>query len=137
MNQLYSTHPSKYTPSNRNLPLVISREKEAYKYWQTLHRNFPKVERFGLGQKIDLIFLDILEFTYTASYLPPEQKIIELEKIIPRLDILKFFIQIAWENKLIHASKYAELSQKLEEIGRMVGGWRKGLLKRKLSPDNR
>jgi len=110
---------------------VINREKEAYKYWQALHRNFPKVERFGLGQKIDLVFLNILELTYTASYSPPEQKIIILEKIIPRFDILKFFIQIAWENKLIHTNKYAELSQKLEEIGRMLGGWKKGLLQKK------
>lgn len=107
---------------------MIAREKEAYQYWQELHRNFPKVERLGLGQKIDLVFLDILELTYTASYLPPKQKIIELGKIIPRLDILKFFIQITWENKLIHTNKYTELSQKLEEVGRMLGGWRRGLL---------
>lgn len=125
------------TPPSENLPTVINKEKEAYQYWQALHRNFPKVERFSLGQKIDFVFLDILELTYATSYLPLEQKIIELEKIIPRLDILKFFIQIAWENKLIHTSKYAELSQRLNEIGRMLGGWKKGLHKRKLSPINR
>jgi len=113
---------------------VVNKEKEAYKFWQALHRNFPKIERFGLGQKIDLVFLDILGLTYTASYLPPEQKIIILEKIIPRFDILKFFTQLAWEDKLIPTAKYAELSQKLEEIGRMLGGWRKGLLQKKTPP---
>ena len=110
---------------------MISREKEAYQYWLALQKNMPKIERFGIGQKIDLVFLDILELTYTTSYLPPEQKIIGLGKTISRLDILKFFIQIAWENKLIHTNKYAELSQKLDEIGRMLGGWRKGLLQKK------
>ena len=96
-----------------------------------MHRNFPKTERFSLGQKIDLVFLDLLELTYTASFLPLEQKLAGLEKIMPRLDILKFLMQIAWENKLVHTSKYAELSQKLEEIGRMLGGWRKGLIQKK------
>lgn len=117
--------------------MVLAREKEAYQYWQALHRSFPKIERFGLGQKIDLTFLNVLELTYATSYLPLEQKLAGLEKIIPRLDILKFFIQIAWENKLIHTTKYAELSQKLEEIGRMLGGWKKGLIQKKLSPNNR
>jgi len=84
-----------------------------------------------LGQKISLLFINVLELTFTASYLPPDQKIIELGKIISRLDILKFFAQIAWENKLIPTEKYIEFSQKLEEIGRMIGGWRKGLLQKK------
>ncbi|MEK7553373.1 MAG: four helix bundle protein [Patescibacteria group bacterium] len=50
-----------------------------------------------------------------------------LGKIISRLDVLKFFVQLAWENKLIPTEKYAELSKRLKEIGRMLGGWRKGL----------
>lgn len=108
-------------------PVVIAKEKEAYQYWLALYRNFPKTERFGLGQKIDLLFIEALELSFAALYLPPEQKIIELGKTINRLDALKFFLQIAWENKLIPTNKYGELSQKIEEIGRMFGGWRKGL----------
>jgi hypothetical protein len=50
-----------------------------------------------------------------------------LGKTISRLDLLKFFTQIAWENKLIPMEKYLEFSKKIEEIGRMLGGWKKGL----------
>ncbi|NCA94382.1 MAG: four helix bundle protein [Sphingobacteriia bacterium] len=57
-----------------------------------------------------------------------------LGKILTRLDILKFFSQLAWENKLIPNDKYIELSERLLEIGRMLGGWRKGLLEKKLPP---
>jgi hypothetical protein len=92
-----------------------------------LQKNFPKTERYGLGQKINQTFLEILELTFNASYLPPDQKIIMLGRTISRLDILKFFTQLAWENKLIPMEKYAALAQKIEEIGRMLGGWRKGL----------
>ena len=119
------------TPPPSGLPAVIAKEKEAYQFWLVLHRDFPKTERFSLGQKISLLFINVLELTFTASYLPPDQKIIELGKIISRLDILKFFTQLAWENKLIPTGKYLELSQKLEEIGRQLGGWRKGLLQKK------
>ncbi len=54
-----------------------------------------------------------------------------LGKTISRLDILKFFLQIAWENKLIPTEKYAEFSKRFEEIGRMLGGWKKGLSEKK------
>jgi len=59
--------------------------------------------------------------------LAPEAKITLLGKIISKLDTLKFFTQLAWEGKLIPHDKYIELSAKLEEIGKMLGGWRKGL----------
>jgi hypothetical protein len=109
------------------VPTVITKEKEAYKFFLSLQKNFPKTERYGLGQKINQTFLEVLEFTFTASYLPPDTKIIMLGKTISRLDILKFFTQLAWENKFIPTEKYAELSLKLEEIGRMIFGWKKGL----------
>ena len=115
---------------------MIAKEKEAYQYWQAIHHDFPKTERFSLGQKISLLFISVLEMTFTASYLPPDLKIIELGKVISRLDILKFFVQIAWENKLISTEKYTELSVKLDEIGRQLGGWRKGLLEKKTPAEN-
>jgi hypothetical protein len=68
-----------------------------------------------------------LELSFTASYQPPELKIITLGKTISRLDVMKFFLQIAWENKLIPNEKYIELSKNLDGIGRMFGGWKKGL----------
>jgi hypothetical protein len=92
-----------------------------------LLRDFPKVERIGIGAKIELSFLIVLELTFTSTYLPPEQKIISLTNTISKLDILKFFAQLAWEEKLIPTEKYADLSKQLEEIGRMLGGWKKGL----------
>ena len=108
-------------------PIIISKEKEAYKYWLILHRNFPKTERFNLGQIINEKFLLILESSFIASYSPPNEKIIILSKTTKNLDALKFFCQIAWENKLIPTDRYAELSKLLEEIGRMLGGWKKSL----------
>lgn len=95
-----------------------------------MHRDFPKTERYGLGRRIDNLFLEVLELSFTAAYLPPEHKIVFLGKTISRLDVLKFFLQLAWENKLIPSEKYIGLSGKIEEIGRMLGGWRKGLQKK-------
>lgn len=101
--------------------------KETYSFWIILHRNFPRVERLGIGQKIEQAFLSAIELTFCSSYLSIEQKIPLLNKAISRLDVLKFFTQFAWENKLIPTDKYSELLLKLEEIGRQLGGWKKGI----------
>jgi hypothetical protein len=107
---------------------VLLNLKDAYRFWLPLHRNLPKTERFGLGQKIEQSLLEAIELVFCASYLAPEQKIPLLTRAISRLDVVKFFTQLAWESKLIPTDKYSELILKFEEIGRMLGGWRKGLL---------
>jgi hypothetical protein len=101
--------------------------KRVYCLWLVVYRNFPKVERFGIGDKIEQSYLNVLELTICLSYLSPEYKIPMLNKAITKLDIVKFFIQLAWENKLIPTDKYSELLCGLEEIGRQLGGWKKGL----------
>ncbi len=53
-----------------------------------------------------------------------------LSKTIAKLDNLKFFMQLAWEAKLIPTEKYTNISRDFEDIGRQLGGWRKGLQKK-------
>ena len=65
--------------------------------------------------------------SFSCLYLPPEPKAALLGRVISRMDTLKFFVQLAWESKLIPTKDYAAFSEKLEEIGKMLGGWRKGL----------
>ena len=117
------------TPPHSKIPIVILKQKDAYQFWLTIHRNFPRVERLGIGQKIESLFLDSLESSFSCVYLPTEPKMVLLGKTISKLDMLRFFCQLAWESRLIPTDKYTELSEKLEEVGRMLGGWRKGLNK--------
>jgi hypothetical protein len=81
----------------------------------------------GIGNKIDGAFLGTIELTFCLSYLSLEHKIPLLNKAITKLDIVKFFTQLAWESKLIPTDKYSDLLLRLEEIGRQLGGWKKGL----------
>jgi hypothetical protein len=108
-------------------PLTLVKLKEAYKSWLTLYRGFPKVERFGLGQKIEGSFLSALELVFLSSYLPPREKLPLLAKAITRIDVVKFFLQIAWESKLLTTPQYSNLLASIEEIGKMLYGWKKGL----------
>ncbi len=85
-------------------------------------------ERFGIGSRIDDLLLDLLESLRKASYMETANKPLALGNAIGILDSLRFFLQLSWEAKLIANKQYAELAISVEEIGRMTGGWRKGLL---------
>jgi ribosomal protein S18 len=73
----------------------------------------------------------MVELLFTASYLGKEQKLPYLQKAGGKLDLLKFFLQIAWELKYIDNKKYIILSEHLSETGKMLGGWIKGILQKK------
>jgi len=82
-----------------------------------------------LGEKIDSLLIEIMESTLLASQFYKTQKIPYVRQAIMKLDLLKFFLQIAWEIKALDNKKYIVLSEKLNEIGKMLGGWLKQLLK--------
>ncbi len=78
--------------------------------------------------------MDVIELLFIASRLPKEQKLPYLQKASIKLDLLKFFLQITWEIKAIDAKKYILLSEHLNEIGKMLGGWIKGLQYKQTPP---
>jgi len=110
-------------PPTENLS-IIKKIVEAYKLWHDYVKNFPKTSRYSLGGKIEGLFADLIESSYTAGYLPKNEKLPSIEKSISKLNLLNFFLQIAWELKAIDNNKYLNLSLLLNEIGRMLGGWR-------------
>ncbi len=103
------------------------RLKDTYGLWQRYLVDFPKQNRYTLGNKIDDVFLIAIEFSFLASYAKLDTKIIHLERCISRVDLLKLLLQLAWEIHALDNQKYITISEHLTEIGRMLGGWRKGL----------
>lgn len=70
-----------------------------------------------------------MELLFTASYLNKEQKLPYLKRAAIKLDLLKFFLQVSWELKVLNNKNYIILSEKLDEIGKMLGGWIRGIQK--------
>lgn len=89
----------------------------------------PRLTRFSLGTKIDILFTDTLQLMLSAKYAPREQKLEYIRTLCTNIDAIKFFLQIAFELKALSAKKYSSVSIPLEEIGKMVGGWKKQLEK--------
>ncbi len=89
--------------------------------------HIPKGGRYTIGARIENKFLDLLEFAYRAYFTEREKKAEKILQCILILDTLKFFVQVAWEGKLVSNKQFEETVVKLGEIGRMLGGWKKSL----------
>lgn len=65
---------------------------------------------------------------YLARYAQKNLKIAYVDKAGAKLDLIKFFMQIGFELKMIDPKKFAAISLILNEIGQMIGGWKKSFV---------
>ena len=85
--------------------------------------------RYSLGEKITNLFIELTELILIAGYSEKSQKLQILQKASIKLDLLKYFLQTAFELKAIDNQKLSNLIIPLGEVGRQLGGWTKQLLK--------
>jgi hypothetical protein len=91
--------------------------------WIGYYETLPKIHKYSLGQKIDTLFIEIIEGIAIATFLSREDKLPWVRLAIRKTDTLKILLMVLWEAKSIDNKKYVALSLKVEEIGKMLGGW--------------
>lgn len=69
----------------------------------------------------------MIELLVEASYLPKEEKITSLKHASNKLEVLKVFFRLLHELKVIDQKKYIDLQSRIQEIGKMFGGWMKSI----------
>ena len=104
---------------------ILSKAAAAYKNWHTYLIHFPRLDKYTLGTKIDNLFCDLIELLLEAYHTNRETKLEIITTACVRLDAIKYFVKIAWELKAINTKNYTDLSLNLNEIGKMLGGWKK------------
>jgi len=92
-----------------------------------------KTHRHSLGQRIDAFFIEIMEAIAVASFLSREEKLPYIRLAMRKTDALKILLMVLWETKSLDNKKYAALSIKIIEIGKMLGGW-SGQIQKQNSP---
>lgn len=92
--------------------------------WVNIVPHMSKGARYTMGVRIENKFIDLLELTYLAYFSKKENKIEKISECILALDTLKFIISTAWDAKFISHKHFEDIAPKLEEAGRMLGGWK-------------
>ena len=108
---------------------MLQKVTEAYKIWHNYLPHLPKLVRYSLAEKINVLFTDVIELTLTAGFTSRDHKSLLIQKANIKLDTLKYFLQLAWELKALDNKQFIAISTPLVEVGKMFGGWQKQLLK--------
>lgn len=111
------------TPINR--PPVYTLLVEMVGWTLDRTASLPKSQRFTFGERVDRLTLDCLELTLEAIYCSREKKPEPLHRLNLNLEKLRVFWRLICDRRWISQQQLLYVSQRLDEIGRMIGGWLK------------
>lgn len=84
---------------------------------------FPRAQKFLLGDRLQGAALDVLEGLVEAAYTRARAPI--LARVNLGLEKLRFLFRLSRDLGYLDLRRYEFAARALEEIGRMVGGWKK------------
>lgn len=87
--------------------------------------SLPRSHRFTFGERLDRLTLDCLERVIEALYSPPAAKLAPLRELNLNLEKLRVFWRLISDRRWISLEQLLFANQRLDEIGRMAGGWLK------------
>jgi four helix bundle protein len=90
-------------------------------YSMPIVNRLPKSQRFILGQRIQNSMLAVASLIVKANKL--RNKMPLLYELDIELEQLRLLIRVAKDLKYLPIRKYENHVQKIDEIGRLLGGW--------------
>src|ERR1035438_4706285 len=86
---------------------------------------FPRDQKFVLGDRIENKLLNVQEDCLRAYY--SRDKRGHLLEANLQLEVARHLVRLAYALKLFSNHTYGVLAEKMDEVGRMIGGWLKSV----------
>ncbi|MEK7552791.1 MAG: four helix bundle protein [Patescibacteria group bacterium] len=104
---------------------IVHQLGELYKHVYQIGKKLSKGDKLGVWSKIEIVCLECLELSITASLLPLTSKTEPLRRLGLKIEVMKRLIRLCCEIKIIEDRVYLCLTQPLQEISKMTAGWYK------------
>lgn len=104
---------------------VFLKTYDLYKVLYEAVKKFNKSDKYSLGEKIKEKVIELIEAITKAGYAKAEWKVVQIEQAIITLELIKVFIRLAYDTNCLNEKQYLNLQECAQEIGRMLGGWKK------------
>jgi len=110
--------------------LIYQKQEDLIQYVYQLLKKYPKIEKYALVSEIRTSMFRTLEYIILANKINNKMnKLKIINQIDAEIAIQKFFSRFSYKNKYISHNNYYEWSKRLDEIGKIIGGWIKSCLK--------
>jgi len=126
------TIPLDRPPAAEAGPELLALQKwETFAAWFLNHTaRWPKAARFTLTQRLENHALDVTELLVQARYEPPLRARL-LREVNLQLERMRFLCRLARDARVENKKGFESTMRQVDEVGRMVHGWRVAIGKRK------
>ena len=89
---------------------------------------FPKIQRFVLGQQIENILVGILKKMIYANKERGEKRMEIIKEISINIDELFILFRLSKDLRMVSIKRYGISAEKINEVAKLLGGWQRQLL---------
>lgn len=104
--------------------------QKSYDFYKHLYinlRQIPKRDRYTWGERCEMLALDLLKTVSEAEFAPSGNKRILLQKSSETVDLIKIYLRLGSDLKILDQKKYIAREYEILEVGKMIGGWKKSV----------
>jgi len=112
--------------SEREIPVLL--KLYDLTVWTLNHTaRFARHHRFSLGTRIEQTLFDALDVLGEARYAREKQGLLDRANML--LDRLRLQMRLAKDLRLLPLNSYEHQARAVDEIGRMIGGWKRSSMR--------
>lgn len=103
--------------------LIVFRKVYEYLFWlrPTVER-FAKAHKYSLGIEMQSQAMALLKLVIRANYASAKNE--DIAEAIVVCEVERVYVRLAFEYRLLSPRQFAFASEKLDEIGRLLRGWK-------------
>lgn len=102
---------------------ILKKTVDLYREFYDYLKIFPKKDQYMLSRRCEDNIILFMKLILKAVGLSKIDKLKILKEANNEFDVLKVLFRMARELKMLDNKKYLSLESKIQEIGRMLGGW--------------
>ncbi len=95
---------------------------------------FPKAQRFLLAERLGKMALDFYELILEAVTFPDvkDEKIAQADLLLVKI---RLYLRLSFDLQCISSGQFEHAARMVDELGRLVGGWRRKQLQARYNSD--
>lgn len=108
--------------------MVVERTYDLLLWLLPKVEKFPRSFRFSVGDRAVVVGLDLLLVLVEAAYSAEKRDLLETAN--RKANGLRYLVRLAKDLRLLPPDSYGFAAGRIDEVGRMIGGWQKSVRRR-------
>ena len=117
------------TPLQQEPAQIVGKAYDLALWILSKTEKFPRSYRLSVGDRLVSNALDLLLNVVEAAYALEKGDL--LTKASSKANALRYLLRLSKDLRLVSVDSYAHATERVDEIGRMIGGWQRSTSRKK------